>query len=1062
MDILHSIVRRVFGGLLITQVALAAAFPIGAMAEDIPDLLSVREPAAAARVAGNGDSVSPQVDRDGRFIHFSSSANDLVTNDNGHFGLDAFLHDRASNTTVLASFNWDETGGGNGNSIALGASTNGRFSLFKSDASDLLVGDTNDASDIFVRDMELGTNMLVSVAADGGWANDDSTEAVMTPDGRWIAFVCEATNLVADDTNGLPDLFLRDLLSGTTTWVTTGATGTSAKVSAPVVTPDGRYVVFHSSANGVVPAVPATSNGEVYLYDAVLDSLTWVSTNAAATALALLNLADAPSYHPVISDDGRYVAFKTGWTNGLVTPPSSGKAGSIVFVYDSDSGSATILSTNAFPPWANSDDVYGPEMSPDGRFVAYVERETMLATNYSSVRLWDRVTGTNVVVSLDQNGQWPTNTVSSTPSISDDGRYVAFISDAPNLVSNTVAVEFHIYRRDIQTGTNVLVDAEVNGVGSGGQFGVVPSMSGNGGLVTFASLDGNLVQSDDNQALDVLVWDPAAGTNQLISERDASALSVSGNGASSVGEMSISADGGLVAFTSFASDLVTNDFNQEADVFVRNQYSGETHLVSVGLDGSAASGGESYSPFLSSDGRYLIFLSMATNLVAENTDYYVNLHHTDVFLRDLAAGTTTVLSVDGNPLGNDSCSSACISQDGRYVAFVVQRYVYWRDLVAGVTRQLGGTASSFPISMSADGQRVAYIDSSSHLYVWDWNASVLLRIYAKLVSEPTSALLSANGNRLLYVAANHLYVRELSGPADMPLYPTSDPVVSASQWSDDGRFLSFVTDSGLVAEDTNGLNDVYLHDFQTSALTLVSRNQAGTSSAAGASDSPVLSADGRFVLFRSLAADVVPGMTGSPSLVMYDRIAGTNRLIITGTAETILPFTLARPLLSASGAKLAFQSWNQGLIANDLNRAGDTLAMIAYTGPALDSDGDGIPDWWMNLQFGHPTGEAGDLSQAGDDADGDGLTTLEEFNAGTNPRSLLSLLATYIRPDTNGTVAVSWDTVPGKSYQLMSATNMMNPVWEVYPGGDLIHGYQGSVSLQSTGAARYFRVESSN
>jgi len=86
-------------------------------------------------------------------------------------------------------------------------STNGRYVLYESDASDLLPGDTNGVTDVFVRDLQLATNILVSVAADGSWGNGASAEAVMTPDGRWVAFVSSATNLVSGDTNGIPTCF---------------------------------------------------------------------------------------------------------------------------------------------------------------------------------------------------------------------------------------------------------------------------------------------------------------------------------------------------------------------------------------------------------------------------------------------------------------------------------------------------------------------------------------------------------------------------------------------------------------------------------------------------------------------------------------------------------------------------------------------------------------------------------------------------------------------------------------------------------------------------------------
>ena len=180
--------------------------------------VSSRNPNLPLPAGGNADSVSPVISADGRFVLFSSSANNLVPGDNGRLGLDIFLRDRASNTTALVSANFSGTGGGNGNSTAGQVSTNGRYVVFQSDASDLIAGDTNGISDIFVRDLQAGTNILVSVAGDGSWANGASTDPVMTPDGRFVAFVSAASNLVANDTNGLADVFVRDLLNGATPW----------------------------------------------------------------------------------------------------------------------------------------------------------------------------------------------------------------------------------------------------------------------------------------------------------------------------------------------------------------------------------------------------------------------------------------------------------------------------------------------------------------------------------------------------------------------------------------------------------------------------------------------------------------------------------------------------------------------------------------------------------------------------------------------------------------------------------------------------------------------------
>jgi hypothetical protein len=1024
-----------------------------------PQILSQPYPTISLPVAGNGDSVSPWISSDGRFVLFSSLAVDLVTNDNGYPGLNVFLCDLGSNTTTLVSANYSGTGGANGNSLGGQVSTNGRYALFESDANDLLPGDTNGVSDVFVRDLQLATNILVSVATDGSFGNGASTDPVMTPDGRWVAFVSSATNLVSGDTNGIPNLFLRDVVNGTTTLVTMGATGANPVVSSPVITPDGRYVAFFSTATGMAAGVPASTQGEIYLYDSVLNTMTWVSTNAAATASSLLHLNNAPSSHPVISDNGRYIAFKTGWTNGTVSPGGSGVAAVIFFQYDSVAATTTILSTNGYPPWLYGDDVYGPEMTSDGRFVAFVQREPAGSTNYSGVFLWDQQTGTNVLVSAGVNGLWPTNSTSLTPALSEDGRYVTFLSDATNLVSNTVSNSQHIYRRDLQTATTVLVDADTNGVGSVDQLGVIPSMSTNGQSVVFSGLAGGLIVEDDNNASDVFLWDATAGTNALISAHNPSVLFQSGNLESSLGQLSISGNGELVAFTSYASDLVTNDFNGNADVFVRDLPASSNLLVSVGLDGNSGLGGPSYNPVISADGRFVTFISGATNLVAGDTN-----GANDVFRRDLQLGITELVSVNssGVSLGNGDSSFPVTSQEGRYIAFLcrtnatgVTTSLFWRDMDSGLTLLVSGNAYSvnrgITISTdgSLDGQRVAYFDNQSLLYVWD--ANLQANIYTNTTAGLTSAAISPDGNQLLYLAANQLFVYDLTGNSNLFLCPSAIQIKGSSQWSGDGRYVAFVTGTNLVADDNNGTNDVYLQDLQAGTLTLVSMNQSGTASAAGPSDWPVVSTDGRFVVFRSFATDVLSGIVSAPSLVVFDRLAGTNSLLVTGTTETGWTSWVSQPVLSMD------QSWDSGLVSGDLNGAGDVFAGGLNNLPALDSDGDGIPDWWMIEYFGHPTGQAYDLSLVQDDADGSGMNNLQDFLAGTIPTDPASVLALGITTDATGTNTVlNWAAVSGKNYQILSTTNLSNAVWSVVPGS-VQAGSAGAI-----GGQRYFNIPAMN
>jgi Tol biopolymer transport system component len=501
---------------VLAAASLLAGAGYGPLLEAAPaQLLSARDPSAPLSAGGNDESVAAVLSPDGRFVVFLSAANDLVPGDNNQPGFDVFLRDRASNTVVLVSASCSGAGGGNGSSIFGQVSSNGQFVVFQSDASDLVPGDTNNCSDIFVRDLAAGTTRLVSVAVDGGSANGASFEPVMTPDGRYVAFISSARNLVAGDTNGIADVFVRDLESNTTFLVSIGAVrpsgATTVSMGMPAITPDGRYVAFFSSAQGLASGIPPVPNGEVYLRDQVTGQTTWASTNAAAILLTNLGQTSIVSYHPVPSADGRYIAFKSG---------SVAATGAVAILrYDCASGTTAIVSTNGFPALLDQDDPFGPEMTPEGRYVAFVRSEDSSGLGYSSVRVWDAQTGQTALAS-DNGGEVSSNTFSRSPLISPDGRFVTFLSNATNLVANPVTSGFHIYLRDLQLGAMRLVDVDLNGAGSTDEELTSLSLSADGRFVVFSSPDGNLVNQDNNRFTDVFVRDTVGSATELISKRD--------------------------------------------------------------------------------------------------------------------------------------------------------------------------------------------------------------------------------------------------------------------------------------------------------------------------------------------------------------------------------------------------------------------------------------------------------------------------------------------------------------------------------------------------------------
>jgi Tol biopolymer transport system component len=400
----------------------------------------------------------------------------------------------------------------------------------------------------------------VSVASDGTQGNGDSFYPSISGDGRYVAFYSNASNLVTPATNGDPQIFARDRQTGTTTLVSENNSG--------------------NQGNG------------------------W-------------------SFNPSISADGRYVAFYSNATN-LVTPSTNGYYQ--IFVRVRQTGTTTLASENNSGNQGNSDSIF-PTISSDGRYVAFQSTSTNLVTPATNGKLQifvrDRQTNTTTLVSIDSSGNQGNNH-SSYPSISADGRYVAFYSGATNLVPG--ASGFQVYVRDRQAGTTTLASSDNSGnQGNGDSF--YPSISADGRYVAFQSDATNLVPGGTSGS-QIFIRDRQANTTTLASSDN------SGNqGNDDSFSASINADGRYVAFYSTATNLVPGDTNGKVDAFVRGLQTGTTTRVSVdssGNQGNDDSDKGYFPPSISSDGSYIAFESLASNLVPGDTNGYE-----DVFVATL-------------------------------------------------------------------------------------------------------------------------------------------------------------------------------------------------------------------------------------------------------------------------------------------------------------------------------------------------------------------------------------------------------------------------------------------
>jgi Tol biopolymer transport system component len=345
-----------------------------------------------------------------------------------NYSQDVFVHDRLTGATRLVSV--AKGGGvGNGSSAEPGFSANGRYVVFTSYASNLVVGDTNEGGDVFVRDLVAGTTRRVSLSATGGQGNGGSERPAISADGRYVAFLSGASNLVPKDHNGVGDVFRKNLVTGVLRRVnlTTGGTEIHGLSGDPAISATGRFVAFDSDATDFAPGGHEQVS-DVFVRDRHTHTTSLVSASTSGQR------GDDGSFSPQVSADGRYIVFISLASN-LVDKDTNGWFD--VFIRDRRAGTTSLadVSTSGVQGDGGS---FGPAISADGRYVTFYSDSTNLVPGGapeggSQIYLRNRSTGVTRLVSVAASGG-PGNSYSSSPGISPDGRFVGFVSDASNLV----------------------------------------------------------------------------------------------------------------------------------------------------------------------------------------------------------------------------------------------------------------------------------------------------------------------------------------------------------------------------------------------------------------------------------------------------------------------------------------------------------------------------------------------------------------------------------------------------------------------------------------------------
>lgn len=366
------------------------------------------------------------------------------------------------------------------------------------------------------------------------------------------------------------------------------------------------------------------------------------------------------SLYPSLSSDGRYVAFRT--FESLL--PGDGDGVNDVYVYDRHTCSLQLISVSSAGVKGNAFSGV-PKISNDGRYIAFQSDATNLVmgdTNVlTDVFLHDRQTGITTRVSVATGGT-QSNTTSELTAISGDGRYIAFQSGATNLVTGDTNSRYDVFVHDRQTGTTTRVSVGSGGTQATGGDSFHPTLSTDGRYVAFESSANNLVGGDTNNLSDIFVHDRTTNTTTRVSVATGGAQALPSGSFRGM----ISGNGQFIAFESAATNLVTGDTNSRLDIFVHDRTTTTTTRVSVATGGIQSTGGDSYDAAISNDGRYVTFWSVATNLVLNDTNGVY-----DTFVHDRQTNTTTRPSVaaDGTQGTGGESVNPVISGDGRYVAF---------------------------------------------------------------------------------------------------------------------------------------------------------------------------------------------------------------------------------------------------------------------------------------------------------------------------------------------------------------------------------------------------------
>ncbi len=795
-------------------------------------LLSLPDnPAEAGSDTGDDNTLAVSTSADGTaYAALSEADNFMAPTFDSNPGPDVFLWFPGENgPEVLCASGPAGQPFANGDAIgAPSLNLDGTLVVFASRATVLTDSDANGAiADIFLFDQTTSDYSLLSISSNGIQGNADSLAPSISTDGQFVVFASDASNLVADDSNGVRDIFLRDRSSRTTVRVNHTRTGgpTTWPADSPRISPNGRFVVYVS---GDPDIVSGDNNGvsDVFVWDRTTDAAERVSVDSTGTG------ADAPCSRPWMSEDGRFVVFLSAASN--LDPALRTRSGiRQVFLRDRDTGRTQLVSVNDSGTPADAD-CFAPFISNDGRYITFSSKATVFGDP----------DGTHCQVFLIDRGEHSGNH----PPTAD-----------PLAVTATPGTQIEI----------TLSGSDPDGDPVSFQFLQLPARGvlslPDGSPVTLATMISDrempLTYSapadwTGDDAFSFVALDPYAGRSDAaegvvrVSNFDRPVLSL----------VSVAADGQVpgdadtpsypfparigvstdftIAFGSRAANLVTGDTNGLKDVFLREYWIQRTTRASTAASGILPGNTDCFAPAISPDGGTVVFVS------AGDSPFSL-----DLFLFDKSAGTLDRVALD-DPQSEDA-PWAALAQHGDVLVFSTESALAADDTdnLADVYRSLPGLREFQRISTASGG------------------------------GDP-------------------------DGPSLRP----------AIDWT--GDTIAFVSRAGnLVPNDTNGHTDVFV--YRADSDTLVRASPAGTNAD---SASPSLSMGGRFLAFESAATNIVqtPSAGGFSQIYVADLVNGTIEMVSTTTGGAAANADCTSPTISADGRYVCFLSAAPNLASPEL------------------------------------------------------------------------------------------------------------------------------------------------